>query len=235
MSRLHFQIRTRSNWRQAQANFTILKYLLQNGSGVIKITHNREASTITASVDRTKMLSHGKPALGDYLLHLHIWRCTADETPCEELYKSLSTVDGIYEEWREIVSSKQPARPARRKFVQPNTFLTVDNEVELRVYEESNEGIIKSWAEREEQAEEEKIQWSAKENTRDKEEAMEAVVEKDVKPKMENLSLGPGRGMISEGTTGEDNIGQDNTGEDQPRAGVRASVKSFVQRIVHRK
>jgi dipeptidyl-peptidase-3 len=31
--------------------------------------------------------------------------------------------------------------------VQPNTFLKGD-EVELKVYEESNEGIIQSWVER---------------------------------------------------------------------------------------
>lgn len=54
-------------------------------------------------------------------------------------------VDGEYEAWRQIVVSKpQP----RWKFVQANTVLKDDGEVELRVYKESNEGIIQSFAER---------------------------------------------------------------------------------------
>lgn len=103
-------------------------------------------------VDRDKIISHGKPSLGRYLCRLHIWRCTADYASCREYYEPLCAVDGQYEEWRQIVCS----RPSPRwKFVQPNTFLREeireggrDEVVELRVYEESNEGIVQSWAER---------------------------------------------------------------------------------------
>lgn len=135
---------------------------------------------MTANIDRTKILSHGKPALGDYLMHLHTMRCTADVKSCRDLYEPLSTVDGVYEEWREIVW----ARPTPRwKFVQANTFIKADGDVGVRVYDESNEGIIESWAERDiHLREEEKV-----------------------------------------------------AGDAQRRAGVRASVKSFVQKIVHRK
>lgn len=56
----------------------------------------------------------------------------------------MCAVEGIYEQWRQIVCSKP--RP-RWKFTQPNTF--VDGEtVEVKLYEENNKGIIQSWAER---------------------------------------------------------------------------------------
>ena len=54
-------------------------------------------------------------------------------------------MDGEHEAWRQTVVSKPEPR---WKFVQPNTVLTGDGEVHLRVYEESNEGIIQSFAER---------------------------------------------------------------------------------------
>ncbi|KAM3443597.1 hypothetical protein MY4824_000483 [Beauveria thailandica] len=127
-----------------QAHFSIFKHLLQDGSGVIRVDHNPSSSNLTILVDKSKMQSHGKPALGNYLCRLHIWRCTADVSSCKELYEPLCAVDGDYEEWRKIVCSKPSPR---WKFVQPNTFLNGDS-VEMKVYDESNEGIIQSWAER---------------------------------------------------------------------------------------
>jgi len=56
----------------------------------------------------------------------------------------MCAVDGVYEEWRRIVVSKPNMR---WKFVQPNTFAR-GTDVEIKVYEESNEGIIQSWVER---------------------------------------------------------------------------------------
>ncbi|KAM3505486.1 hypothetical protein MY10362_002935 [Beauveria mimosiformis] len=73
----------------------------------------------------------------------HLWRCTADVSSCKALYEPLCAVDGDYEEWRKIVCLK----PSQKcKFVQPNPFLNGDS-VEMKVYDESNEGIIQSWAE----------------------------------------------------------------------------------------
>ena len=78
------------------------------------------------------------------LQKLHIWRCTADVKPCREFYGSLSAVDGVYEEWRRLVSMRPEAR---WKFVQTNTFLE-NAKMVVREYEESDEGIIQSWADR---------------------------------------------------------------------------------------
>ncbi|KAG8417412.1 hypothetical protein J3459_006700 [Metarhizium acridum] len=133
-------------WGQVhhQAHFSILRHLLQDGGDVIRISHDRTTSSLTVHVDRSKIISCGKPALGRYLCRLHIWRCTADVSSCKELYELLCAVDGEHEQWRQIVCSKPNPR---WKFVQPNTFVK-GGAVELKVYEESNEGIIQSWAER---------------------------------------------------------------------------------------
>lgn len=106
---------------------------------------DKTVSSLTVRVDRDKLLSHGKPALGRLFCRLQIWRCIADIKPSAEFYKRLSAVDGEYEEWRRIVCSKPEPR---WKFVQANTFQRADG-VELKVYDESNKGIILSWVERE--------------------------------------------------------------------------------------
>jgi len=122
----------------------VFKHLLEDGGGVIQVNHDTESNSVTVQVDRSKIISYGKPALGRYLCRLHVWRCTADFAPCKSFYERLCKVNGDFEEWRQIVCS----RPNPRwKFVQPNTFVTGDN-VELKVYEESNTGIIQSWVER---------------------------------------------------------------------------------------
>ena len=113
------------------------------------VEHDATASRLTIRVDRDKLLSHGKASLGRLLCRVHIWRCTANVKECTDFYENLSAVDGDYEEWRKVVCSKPEPR---WKFVQPNTFLVREGapeEVQLKVYDESNEGIVRSWAERE--------------------------------------------------------------------------------------
>lgn len=73
-----------------------------------------------------------------------MYRCTANVAACREYYEDLSKVDDKYLEWRDIVLA-QPR--AKWKFVQANTFLK-DGEMILKEYDATNEGIIKSWAER---------------------------------------------------------------------------------------
>lgn len=64
---------------------------------------------------------------------------------CAEFYTALSLVRGKFEAWRQIVCAKTMG--PGWKFVQANTFLE-DGGVVMKTYEESNEGIIQSWAER---------------------------------------------------------------------------------------
>lgn len=110
------------------------------------VDYDETSSTLTVRANRDKLHSHGQPALGDLLHCLHVWRCTADVKPCTAFYKELSAVDGEYLKWKKAVDAKPHPR---WKFVQANTFIGPDGSVGLKVYQESNEGIIQSWAERE--------------------------------------------------------------------------------------
>ncbi|KAF2963291.1 hypothetical protein GQX73_g10281 [Xylaria multiplex] len=129
----------------AQANFAILKHVLEDGNKFMVVDHNSATGNIYIRVDRHRIVSDGKSALGPMLMRLHIYRCTADVAACKEWYESLSAVDGIYEKWRNmVVENPEP----KWKFIQGNTFLGDKGEVELKIYDSSNEGIIKSFAER---------------------------------------------------------------------------------------
>ncbi|CAM1507779.1 Fc.00g046270.m01.CDS01 [Cosmosporella sp. VM-42] len=133
-------------WGQAhsRAHFAILKCLLLDGGGVIAVTHNRPKQSLTVRVDRSKIRTHGKPALGKMLLHLHMFRCTADAEGCRTYYEELSRVDGEYVDWRETVLVNKPPPFI---FVHANTFLDGDT-VTLKEYEPTIEGVLESWAER---------------------------------------------------------------------------------------
>ena len=110
----------------------------------LTVSHNLTTNDLTVHVDRSRILSHGKPALGNLLLRLHIYRCTADIAACREYFEELTKVEGVFAEWRrKVIAKKRP----RQILVQANTFLREDGSVELREYEPSVRGMVKSWAE----------------------------------------------------------------------------------------
>ena len=122
----------------------MLKCLLLDGGGFMTIECDPPQQKLIVHVDRSKIVTHGKPALGRMLLRLHMYRCTADVQACRSYYEDLSRVDGEYLEWRKIVlAKKQP----KWVFVQANTFLDGD-EVIVREYEPTSQGVFQSWAER---------------------------------------------------------------------------------------
>jgi dipeptidyl-peptidase-3 len=112
----------------------------------MKIECNPGKNKLTVLVDRSRIIEHGKPALGRMLLNLHIYRCTADIDACRAFYEDLSKVDGEFAEWRRIVlANKEP----KWVFSQPNTFESgEDHSVSLKEYPATPRGVIESWAER---------------------------------------------------------------------------------------
>lgn len=102
-------------------------------------------SDLKLHLDKTKILSHGKPAIGSFLQKLHIYRSTADVKNGTELLETMTVVDDYFLKVSDAVWQK---RQPRRLFVQPNMKI-VDGEVVLIDYEESCAGVIRSWAERE--------------------------------------------------------------------------------------
>jgi dipeptidyl-peptidase-3 len=110
----------------------------------MKVEFNPADQRLTVRVDRTRIVSDGKPALGQMLLKLHIYRCTADVKACREYYEDLASVDGVYLQWREVVIARAPPKWT---FVHANTFLK-DGGVVLKEYSATREGIVQSWADR---------------------------------------------------------------------------------------
>ncbi|KAI0441378.1 dipeptidyl peptidase III [Xylaria telfairii] len=69
-----------------RAKFTILKHLLQDGDGVMKIDHDSVTGSLFVRVDRSKIMSHGKGSLGRMLCKISIWHSTADIAACRPYF-----------------------------------------------------------------------------------------------------------------------------------------------------
>lgn len=110
----------------------------------MSITHDKATQNLKVTVDQSKILTHGKPALGNMLLRLHVYRCTADTSACRAYYEDLSRVEAEHLEWRQAVLANKPPPLV---FVQGNTLLDGETVV-LKEYPQTAEGVIQSWAER---------------------------------------------------------------------------------------
>jgi dipeptidyl-peptidase-3 len=104
-----------------------------------------DLSDLEIHLDRSKILSHGRPAVESYLQKLHVFKSTADFASGKALYDQITGVD----EWwgakvRPVVLRK---KVPRKVFVQANTMLE-DDQVVLKEYEPTLEGMIQSYAER---------------------------------------------------------------------------------------
>ncbi|KAK6843153.1 peptidase family M49 [Apiospora arundinis] len=140
-------------WGQphSQARFSILQCFLQAGDDFCKLEYSSgdDIKDIKINLDRSKILTTGRKAVGDYLQKLHIYKATADVDTGIKFFNEMSGVDADY--WGkkvrdEVVRNKQP----RKVFVQANSSLDeATGKVTLKHYDATLEGMIQSWAERE--------------------------------------------------------------------------------------
>ena len=135
-------------WGQAhcQARYAILKVFLGAGDDFTKLHYTKDdLSDLVVQVDRSKILSHGRPAVAEFLQKLHVYKSTADLEAGKRLYEEITDVEDFWAtKVREQVLKK---RIPRKIFVQANTFLDGDK-VTLREYDSTLEGMIQSYAER---------------------------------------------------------------------------------------
>jgi dipeptidyl-peptidase-3 len=131
-----------------QARYGILKAFLFAGGGFCDLDYKPDDQLdLTIKLDRSKILTHGRPAVEHILQLLHIFKCTADIEKARAFYHDLTCVEGIF--WTEKVRNHVLRKKTPRKvFVQANTVLGEGEKVELREYEATCEGMIRSWAER---------------------------------------------------------------------------------------
>lgn len=138
-------------WGQphCQARFAILKCFLEAGDDFCKLEYkNDDLSDLTIKLDRSKILTSGRKAVGDMLRKIHIYKSTADVEAGTKYFTEMSNVGLEY--WgtkvRDVVlKNKQP----RKVFVQANTYLDEETgKVSIKHYDATPEGLIQSWAER---------------------------------------------------------------------------------------
>lgn len=127
-----------------QARFSILKTFLQ--AGFVKFEHSKEDfSDLTISLERNKILTVGKEAVGAYLQKLHIFKTSGDYTAGKALYDEMTTVEPELAQYREAVLA---AKLPRKQFVQANTEIGSDGKIVFKEYEASSRGLIQSFVER---------------------------------------------------------------------------------------
>lgn len=138
-------------WGQAhsQARFSILKCFLDAGDDFCKLDYTKDdLSDLTIKLDRSKILTTGRKAVGEYLQKIHIYKSTADVKAGIDMYNHMTNVglDFWGTKVREaVLAKKQP----RRIFIQANTYLDeATGKVTLKTYEPTLENFLQSWVDR---------------------------------------------------------------------------------------
>ncbi|KAI0447916.1 peptidase family M49 [Xylaria telfairii] len=138
-------------WGQphSQARFSILQCFLQAGEDFCKLEYQGDdLKGAVIRLDRSKIPTVGRKAVGEYLQKLHIYKSTADVDAGTKFFGEMTNVDPEF--WGkkvrdEVLANKQP----RKVFVQANTFLDeATGKVTLKHYDATPAGMIQSWAER---------------------------------------------------------------------------------------
>ena len=114
------------------------------------LTHDHTTKNLTICKDRFELLALAKPALSELMTRVHVYRCTADVNAVQDLYESITNVDDEWLKIRETILYHIQREPPRI-FVQANTFVQEDGSVTVKEYNNTDEGVIQSWVERDTQ------------------------------------------------------------------------------------
>lgn len=145
---LQFWDPTARKWGQAhmQARHAILKVFLSAGKEFCSLDYTEpDLSDLTVKIDRTKIISHGQPAVADFLQKLQVYKATADVENAIKLYEGMTNVDDFFA--TKVRPAVLAAAQPRKVFVQANTFLEGDKVV-LKEYPATPEGMIQSYVDR---------------------------------------------------------------------------------------
>lgn len=112
-------------------------------AGVVKVVESSPGD-LSITLDRSALRGAGRIAIGNFLLQLQVYKATGNIEAAKELFNRYSDVVEPWLGWRSIIlANKQP----RKMLVQCNTALKGDD-VQLKTYEGSVQGLIVSNVER---------------------------------------------------------------------------------------
>ncbi|MAG56679.1 MAG: hypothetical protein CMJ83_10350 [Planctomycetes bacterium] len=133
-------------WGQAhmQGRYALLRVMMEAGEGFVEIAKNSEGHYLVR-MDRSKINSVGRPAIGKFLRKLNILKATANVTEGQKLYAKYTAVD---EKMLGIRSYGQKQRKPRHLWVQPVTDISASGKVILRAYPGTYRGVIDSFLDR---------------------------------------------------------------------------------------
>ncbi|EPQ58127.1 aflatoxin-detoxifizyme [Gloeophyllum trabeum ATCC 11539] len=130
-----------------QARLGITQHLIREGIARLEEVRGGDGrlENLYIRVDREKVLTHGRAAVGKLLIDLQVRKSTADGAGARAFYTALTDpLPGWAGAIRDLVlAKKQP----RKIFVQPNTFVS-GHEVVLKEYPLTTAGVIESFIER---------------------------------------------------------------------------------------
>ncbi|KAL1306715.1 hypothetical protein AAFC00_005382 [Neodothiora populina] len=136
-----------SKWGQAhcQARYAILRIFLTAGSDVCSLDYEKaDLSDLTVKIDRSKIISHLKPKVDEFLQKLNVYKATASNEG-KTMYQDITSVDDFFAS--KVRPAVLAAAQPRKVFVQANTVVA-DGKVVLKEYEPTAEGMIQSYVDR---------------------------------------------------------------------------------------
>ncbi|CAB4063329.1 DPP3 [Lepeophtheirus salmonis] len=122
-----------NEWKQAhsQGRFAILRVLIETGEGFVtvkEVVGEDGKPDLLITMDKSKLESIGKTAIGDFLRKLQIYKSTGDAEAGRKMFDHYSSVSNEgphpWAKWRDIVVARR--RP-RMFNIMPNTIIKDEN------------------------------------------------------------------------------------------------------------
>ena len=105
------------------ARFAILNVLREAGEEFLTIEEtvdDYENPDLLLKMDRTKLETVGRPAMGKFLQKLQVFKSIGDFESAKKMFDEYSQFDDTWVKWRDIVIAKKKPRKA---IIQANSFI----------------------------------------------------------------------------------------------------------------
>ncbi|KAA3675804.1 dipeptidyl-peptidase III [Paragonimus westermani] len=137
-------------WRQAHccARYAILRVLIEADPTMVKLEEvagSDGAPDLLISLDREKLKTVAKPAIGTFLKKLQYYKSTANVKEGGAFFLNYSELSPDHLVLRKIVIDRKRPRPL---FVQPHLRQTEKGEIEMVPYPATYSGLIQSFVDR---------------------------------------------------------------------------------------